>query len=102
MNEEEHKKKYLTVKILKNIQEYLKTGSSTETAVYPIKVPDYLLYHVLKMKGPEEADKLIDHIFKLGLGVWSERKFNDVFGSSQELEAFIELVKKRNKDDNDM
>lgn len=102
MNEEEYEIKYLTVILLKSIQEYLKTGSRPDTAVYPVKVPDDLLYQMVKLKGPEETDKLIDSIFKLGLSIWSEKQYDEVFGSSQELEAFIDLVKKRkNKSVND-
>ncbi len=99
MNEEEYKRKYLTVTILKSIQEYLKTGSTSKTAVYPIKVPHDLLYDVLEWEGPEEADKLIDYIFKFGLRVWSEKKFSEVFGSSKKLEEFVELVKKRKREE---
>ena len=102
VNEEEYKIKYLTVKILKSIQEHQKTGSTSKTAVYPIKVPDDLLYHMLRLKGPEEADKLIDYIFKLGLSLWSEKTYREVFVSSQELEEFIELVKKRNREENNL
>jgi len=98
VNEEEYKTKYLTVIALKSIQEYLKAGSRSETAVYPIKVPDDLLYHMVKMKGPEEADKLIDYIFRLGLRLWSEKKYSEVFGSSEQLEEFIDLVKNRNRE----
>ena len=100
VNEEEYNSKYLALRILKSIQEYLKTESTSETAVYPIKVPDDLLYQVLKLQGPEEADKLIDHIFKLGLDLWSDKIFSDKFGSPQKLEEFIELVKERAREEN--
>ena len=98
MDEAEYKGKYINLRILKSIQEYLKkNGSTSSTAVYPIKVPDELLYQVLKLEGPENADKLIHDIFELGLTIWSEQLYDDVFGSEQNLEEFIELVKKRNK-----
>lgn len=98
MDEAEYKGKYINLRILKSIQEYLKkNGSTSSTAVYPIKVPDELLYQVLKLEGPENADKLIHDIFELGLTLWSEQLYDDVFGSEQNLEEFIELVKKRNK-----
>ena len=98
MDEAEYKGKYINLRILKSIQEYLKkNGTTSSTAVYPIKVPDELLYQVLKLEGPENADKLIHEIFELGLTLWSEQLYDDVFGSEQNLEEFIELVKKRNK-----
>ena len=100
MNEEEYNRKYATLRILKSIQEYLKVDSTSATAVYPIKVPDDLLIQVLKLQGPEEADNLVHHIFKLGLNFWSEKIFSDVFGSSHQLEEFVELVKARNKEGN--
>ena len=56
-----------------------------------------LLYQVLKIQGPDNADKLIHHIFRLGLDIWSDEFFNEAFGSQQNLERFIDMVKKRNK-----
>ena len=98
MDKTEYKGKYINLRFLKSIQDYLKkNGSTSSTAVYPIKVPDELLYQVLKLEGPENADKLIHDIFELGLTLWSEQLYDDVFGSEQNLEEFIELVKKRNK-----
>ncbi len=98
MNEEEYNRKYVNLKILKNIQDYFKPDERSPTAVYPIKVPSELLYQTVQLQGPEKADRLIHHIFELGLSVWSERRYSEVFGSEQELEDFIELVKKRNRD----
>ena len=98
MDEEEYNSKYVNLRILKSIQEYLGEDSAPATGVYPVKVPDDLLYQVLKMQGPEKVDELIHHIFKLGLTLWSENLYNDVFGSPQSLEEFVELVKKRNKE----
>ncbi|MCP4667660.1 MAG: hypothetical protein GY849_14995 [Deltaproteobacteria bacterium] len=97
MDEEEYKKKYVNLRILKGIQAYLKDEKGASTALYPIKVPDDLLYQVLKLQGPDTADKLIHHIFQLGLGFWSDDLYDNVFGSEKNLEDFIELVKKRNK-----
>jgi hypothetical protein len=97
MEDEEYKKKYVNLRVLKSIQEYLQPHSASATAVYPIKVPDDLLYQVLKLQGPEKVDELIHHIFRTGLRLWSEELYNSVFGSEESLEAFIELVKKRNK-----
>ena len=80
------------------IQEYLKKKGQAATAVYPIKVPDELLYQIVKLQGPESADKLIHHIFSVGLGLWSEELYQDVFGTEENLQAFIDLVKKRSKE----
>ena len=96
MDEEEYNKKYTNLRILKSVQAYLKDQDNTATAVYPIKVPDDLLYQVLKLQGPETADKLINHIFQLGLNFWSDNLYDNVFGSEKSLEDFIELVKKKN------
>jgi len=99
MNKEEYTKKYLNLRILKSIQEYLKSDDNDHTAVFPIRVPDDLLYQTLKLKGAKNADSIIHHIFKLGLSIWSEKQYNAIFGSQQSLEEFIELVKKQNKED---
>lgn len=98
MNEEEYNRKYVSLRILKDIQDYLKPGASSSTAVYPIKVPNELLYQTVQLQGAEDADRLIHHIFELGLAAWSERRYTEVFGSEKELEEFIELVKERNND----
>ena len=98
MDEQEYNKKYARLRILKSIQEYLKSEGTTPTAVYPINVPDDLLYQVLKLEGADSADKLIHKIFKMGLTLWSEKFYNDSFGSRENLEEFIELVKKRSRE----
>ena len=98
MDEEEYKTKYVNLRILKSIQEYLKSGENAPTAVYPIKVPDDLLYQVVKVQGTENADQLIHHIFELGLKIWSEKLYQEAFGSQENLEEFIELVKRRTKE----
>lgn len=97
MEEEEYKQKYANLRILKSIQEYLKVDADSSTAVYPIRIPDDLLYQMLRLHGPENADKLIHRIFELGLAQWSESLYSNTFGSQENLEEFIELVKKRNK-----
>ena len=97
MDEEEYRKKYTNLRILKSIQEYLKAKGDSSKAIYPISVPDELLYQVTKLEGAEKCDQLIHHIFKIGLTIWSERLYSDVFGSEKSLEDFIELVKKRNR-----
>ena len=98
MDEEEYTKKYVNLRVLKSVQEYLKTESTSPTAVYPMSVPDELLCQVLRFQGADNTDKLIHHIFKLGLHLWSEQLYYDVFGSQKNLEDFIELMKKRNKE----
>jgi hypothetical protein len=99
MDDEEYTNKYINLRILKSIQEYLKSADNDDTTVYPIKVPDDLLYQLLKLKGAKKADGTIHQIFKLGLTIWSEKLYHSVFGSQQKLEEFIELVKQRNKED---
>jgi len=98
MDEEEYNKKYVNLRVLKSIQEYLKAETDSEAAVYPIRVPDDLLYQVLKLQGSENADQLIHHIFKLGLTIWSEKLYSEIFGSQKNLEEFIALVKKRTQE----
>ncbi|MBW1998793.1 MAG: hypothetical protein JRJ29_12610 [Deltaproteobacteria bacterium] len=98
MDEEEFKYKYTNLRILKSAQEYLKSVEDSPTALYPIRVPDDLLYQLVKMHGAEEADKIIHHIFELGLTLWSEKIYREAFGSNRNLERFIEVVKKRLKD----
>jgi hypothetical protein len=46
MDQEEYDRKYVNLRVLKSIQEYLKTEGDLSTAVYPIKVPQDLLYQV--------------------------------------------------------
>jgi hypothetical protein len=99
MEKEEFNKKYLYLKILKSIQEYLKSDDNAKTTVFPIRVPDELIYQTLKLKGAKNADTVVHDIFKMGLNIWSENQYNTVFGSQQSLEEFIELVKKQNKED---
>jgi hypothetical protein len=98
MDETEYNVKYANLRILKSIQEYLKDDKASAKAVYPINVPDDLLYQALKLHGAEKTDKLIHSIFKIGLNVWSEKLFSDVFGSQKSLEDFIEIVKRKTKE----
>jgi hypothetical protein len=99
MDEEEYTNKYINLRVLKSIQEYLKADDNNNTAVYPIRIPDELLYQTLKSKGAKNADSIIHHIFKVGLTVWSEKVYNTVFGSQESLEEFIEFVKERTKEE---
>lgn len=98
MDEAEYRKKYIYLSVLKSVQEYLKDESPSPRALHPISIPKDLLYQVLRFQGPEKADKLIHYIFKLGLTLWSEQLYVDVFGSLENLEGFIELVKEKNKE----
>ena len=98
MDEEEYQNKYLNLRILKSVQEYLKTDTNSSTAVDPMRIPDDLLYQVLKLQGPDKVDKVVHHIFKLGLAVWSEKLYSEVFGSQETLEDFIDVMKKRTKE----
>jgi len=97
MDQEEFDRNYVNLKVLKSIQEYVKSEGTSSAAVYPIRVPEELLYQVLKLQGPDNADNLIHHIFRMGLDAWSEEFFNEAFGSKEKLEEFIELVRKRKK-----
>ena len=99
MDEEEYNTKYSNLRILKSIQEYLKSESDSSTSVYPINVPDDLLLQTLKFEGAKNTDKLIHHIFKLGLTIWSEKLYDEAFGSPNALKSFIELVKERNREE---
>jgi hypothetical protein len=61
-----------------------------------VRVPEELLYQLVKTEGPENADEAIHKIFKTGLTAWSEKMYQEVFGSQENLETFIELLKKKN------
>lgn len=98
MDEEEYQNKYMNLRILKSVQEYLKSEIDSSSAVYPMRVPDDLLYQVLKLHGPDKVDKVVHHIFKLGLAVWSEKLYSEVFGSQATLEDFIKVMKERTKE----
>ena len=99
MDEEEYRIKYANLRILKSIQEYLKAeDGESQTALFPIRVPDDLLCQVVQLQGTESADELIHQIFRVGLTIWSERLYQDVFGSQRNLEEFIELVKERTRE----
>jgi hypothetical protein len=98
MDEEEYGKKYVPLRILKSVQAYLKNGDLARTAVYPINVPDDLLMQVLQHHGSKPVDDLINEIFRIGLSIWSENLFMEVFGSTKDLETFVEEVKNRNRE----
>ena len=99
MDEEEYKKKYTNLMILKSVQDYLKTDSDSSDSVYPVKVPEELFMQVLKLDGPEGLDRIVHHIFKLGLSLWYERLYDNEFGSPTALNDFIDMVKRREKAD---
>jgi hypothetical protein len=67
MDEAEYQRKYVNLRILKSVQEYLKAEANSSTAVYPFRIPDDFLYQTLKLQGPEGADKLVHHILRWGL-----------------------------------
>jgi hypothetical protein len=95
MDDEDFRNKYIHLRILKSIQQYLKSDTEESAAVYPIRVPDDLLYQLVKLHGPERADRIIHEIFKIGLTAWSDKLYNEAFGSQEDLENFIDLLKKR-------
>ncbi len=99
MDEEEYKKKYTNLMILKSVQDYLKSDSDSSDSVYPVKVPDELFMQVLRLDGPEGLDRIIHHIFKLGLTLWNENLYDNEFGSPAALNEFINMVKHREKTD---
>lgn len=99
MDEEEYKKKYTNLIILKSVQDYLKTDSNSSDSVYPVKVPDELFMQVLQLDGPEGLDRIIHHIFKLGLTLWNENLYDNEFGSPAALNDFIDMVKHKEKVD---
>ncbi|MBL6966820.1 MAG: hypothetical protein ISR62_00145 [Desulfobacteraceae bacterium] len=101
MDQEEYNRKRINLKVLKSIQEYMKTEDAASSALSPIKVPEDLLYQVLRIQGPDSADKLIHHIFRMGLDLWSDEFFNEAFGSQRNLEQFIKMMKKRNRGEED-
>ena len=98
MDEEEYRSKYVNLRILKSIQDYLKPKGDSSAALYPIEVPEDFLYQTTRLQGAESVDRLIHEVFELGLTLWSEKLYHDVFGSEENLEAFIELVKERSKE----
>ena len=97
MDEVEYKKKYTNLMILKSVQDYLKTDSNSSDSVYPVKVPDDLFIQVLRLDGPEGLDRIIHHIFKLGLTLWNEKLYDNEFGSPAALNKFIDMVRRREK-----
>jgi hypothetical protein len=98
MDEQEYRRKYVNLRILKSIQDYLKSEGDSSAALYPIEVPEDFLYQAARLQGAESADRLIHEVFELGLTLWSEKLYHEVFGSEENLEAFIELVKERGKE----
>ena len=95
MDEEEYQRKYIHLRILKGIQDYLKTEGTEDTAIHPIRVPNEFLYQLVRLRGAEEADEVIHKIFQMGLRAWSELLYAQEFGSERRLEAFIQRVRER-------
>lgn len=95
MDESEYNRKYAHLRILKDIQDYLKREDSQAGTVYPVRVPHELVYQMLKLQGADHVDRLVHEIFRLGLTRWGESLYENEFGSEESLERFIELMKKR-------
>jgi len=93
MGEEEYRRKYVILRILKSIQKYLKNPNNGEKALYPIHVPNDFLIQVLRNEGTAFADDLIHEIFRLGLKSWADQLYCGVFGTTKSLESFIAEVK---------
>jgi hypothetical protein len=89
---EDYGRKHFALRILKSIQEYLKSGNHGNSAVYPINVPNDLLVLVLKHHGTEFADELINEIFRIGVKAWAEEFYLEVFEGPENLESFVEEV----------
>ncbi len=99
MEEEEYRKKHTNLMILKSVQDYLKTDTTSSGSVFPVKIPDELFLQVLRLDGPEVLDRTVHYIFKLGLALWNERLFDKEFGSPAALNEFIDIMKSRIKQD---
>lgn len=97
MEEETYERKYFILRVLKGIQEYLKSPNGGETALYPIRFPNDFLIQILKQEGTAFADDLVHEIFQVGLKVWAERLYMEEFGSPLALESFIDEVKERQR-----
>jgi len=95
MGEAEYKRKYVILRILKSIQDYLKSPNDGEKALYPIHVPNDFLIQTLKHEGTAFTDDLIHEIFRLGLKAWADQLYAEAFGNATTLEAFIQEVKER-------
>ena len=94
MKTEDYGRKYVALRILKSIQEYLKFGNHKADAIYPIHVPNDFLVQIVKHHGSQFADELINEVFQIGLKVWAERFYLEVFEGPENLEAFVEEVRK--------
>jgi hypothetical protein len=99
MDEEEYRKKYTNLKILKSVQDYLKSDTGSSGSVFPVKIPDELFLQILRLDGPEGLDYIVHQIFKLGLTLWNEKLFDKEFGSPAALAEFIDLMKRRSEAD---
>ncbi len=97
MDEKEYRKRYIKLRLLKSIQDHLKNDSE-ESMLYPVKVPNDMLFQLLRSKGPDSVDKLMQGIFRRGLSQWCEDLYKNEFRTEKNLEAFIKLVKERNKE----
>jgi hypothetical protein len=97
METEDYSRKYAALRILKSIQEYLKGGNHKTNAIYPIYVPNDFLVQLVKNHGSQFADELINEVFQIGLKVWAEQFYLEVFEGPENLEAFVEEVRKERR-----
>ena len=93
MERKEFDLKYATLKILKSVQEYLKRKDAEDAAVFPIKVPSGLLAQLISLHGTEDADEVIHAIFRLGLSLWADKLYQEVFENTDSLQDFIRGLK---------
>jgi hypothetical protein len=90
METEDCGRKYVALKILKSIQEYLTSDNHETDAVYPIQVPRDLLIQIVKYHGSRIADELINEMFQVGLKVWAEQFYLDVFEPPENPDPFLD------------
>jgi hypothetical protein len=100
MDDKEYQLKYASLRILKSIQEYLKTDDSDAEpiALYPIRVPRDLLSHIMRLHSAEELDQLMHSIFSRGIENWAEALYLSVFGTTKALENFIKRIQETEED----
>ena len=98
MDDKEFRKKYVNLRVLKSSRDFLGKKTGDSKSVYPVNVPEDMMYQLLSSDGPEGLDKTMNRIFKLGLSLWSEELYKDVFGDERSLEEFIELLRMKNKE----
>ena len=63
MDDREYKDKYANLRILKSVQQYLKNEDEASPALYPIRVPEELLYQTMDREGAENSRTIIGNFF---------------------------------------